>query len=148
MDIETGLTFDDVLLVPRRSAVHPKDADVTTRFSRGLALNIPLVSAAMDTVTGARMAIAMARQGGIGVLHKNLTIDEQVDRVDRVKRSESGLIQDPVTLGPDRSIREARRVMERYGISGVPVDRVIILAFVICGALAAVASILYTGRLE
>ncbi len=119
--IREGLTFDDVLLVPRRSAVHPKDADVTTRFSRGLALNIPLISAAMDTVTGARMAIAMARQGGIGVLHKNLPIDEQVDRVDRVKRSESGLIQDPVTLGPDRSIREARRVMERYGISGIPV---------------------------
>lgn len=119
--IREGLTFDDVLLVPRRSAVHPKDADVTTRFSRGLALNIPLVSAAMDTVTGARMAIAMARQGGLGVLHKNLPIDEQASRVDRVKRSESGLIQSPVTLGPDRPIREARRLMERYGISGVPV---------------------------
>lgn len=119
--IREGLTFDDVLLVPRRSAVHPKDARVSTRFSRGLALNIPLASAAMDTVTGARMAIAMARQGGIGVLHKNLPIAEQADKVDRVKRSESGLILDPVTLGPDRTIHEARRLMERYGISGVPV---------------------------
>ncbi|HUP18478.1 MAG TPA: IMP dehydrogenase [Gemmatimonadota bacterium] len=119
--IREGLTFDDVLLVPRRSAVHPRDADVSTLFCRGLELNIPLVSAAMDTVTGARMAMAMARLGGIGVLHKNLSIEEQASKVDRVKRSESGLIQNPVTLGPDRPIREARWMMERYGISGVPV---------------------------
>lgn len=119
--IREGLTFDDVLLVPRRSAVHPKETDVGTRFTRGVRLNIPLVSAAMDTVTGARMAIAIARQGGIGVLHKNLTIDQQAEKVDRVKRSESGLILSPVTLGPDRPIGEARRMMERYGISGVPI---------------------------
>jgi IMP dehydrogenase len=119
--IREGLTFDDVLLVPRFSAVHPRDVDVSTRFTRGITLNVPIVSAAMDTVTGARMAIALARAGGIGVLHKNLTIDEQAEKVDRVKRSESGLIQTPVTLGPDRPIGEARRLMTRYGISGVPV---------------------------
>ncbi|HKY60314.1 MAG TPA: IMP dehydrogenase, partial [Gemmatimonadota bacterium] len=119
--IREGLTFDDVLLVPRLSAVHPREVDVSTRFTRGITLNIPIVSAAMDTVTGARMAIALARAGGIGVLHKNLTIDEQAEKVDRVKRSESGLIQTPVTLGPDRPIGEARRLMTRYGISGVPV---------------------------
>lgn len=119
--IREGLTFDDVLLVPRYSAVHPRDVDIATRFTRGIALNVPLVSAAMDTVTGARMAMALAREGGIGVLHKNLTIEEQADRVDRVKRSESGLIQSPVTVGPDRPIGEARRLMTRYGISGVPV---------------------------
>jgi IMP dehydrogenase len=116
-----GLTFDDVLLVPRRSAVHPRDAGLRTRFSRGIELNIPLVSAAMDTVTGARMAIAMAREGGIGVIHRNMTVDEQAERVDRVKRSESGLIQHPVTIGPDRPLGEARRLMDRYSISGVPV---------------------------
>ncbi len=119
--IREGLTFDDVLLVPRHSAVHPRDVDISTRFTRGIPLKVPLVSAAMDTVTGARMAIALAREGGIGVLHKNLTVEEQADRVDRVKRSESGLIQSPVTLGPDRPIGEARRLMNRYGISGVPV---------------------------
>jgi IMP dehydrogenase len=119
--IREGLTFDDVLLVPRLSAVHPREVDVSTRFTRGITLNVPIVSAAMDTVTGARMAIALARAGGIGVLHKNLTVEEQAERVDRVKRSESGLIQTPVTLGPDRPIGEARRLMTRYGISGVPV---------------------------
>lgn len=119
--IREGLTFDDVLLAPRRSGVHPRDTDVTTRFTRGLRLNVPLVSAAMDTVTGARMAIAMAREGGIGVLHKNLDVETQAEKVDRVKRSESGLIANPVTVGPDRPIGEARRMMERYGISGVPV---------------------------
>ena len=119
--IREGLTFDDVLLAPRYSAVHPKDTDVRTRFARGIHLNIPLVSAAMDTVTGARMAIAMAREGGLGVIHKNLPIDEQAAKVDRVKRSESGLIQNPYTLGPDRPIREARRLMESRGVSGVPV---------------------------
>jgi len=116
-----GLTFDDVLLVPRRSAVHPRDADLSTRLSRGIELNIPLVSAAMDTVTGARLAIAMARQGGIGVIHRSLSIDEQAAKVDRVKRSESGLIQNPVTIGSERPIGEARRLMDRYSVSGVPV---------------------------
>jgi IMP dehydrogenase len=119
--IREGLTFDDVLLEPQRSSVHPRDTDVSTRFTRNVSLNVPLVSAAMDTVTGARMAIAIAREGGIGVLHKNLTIEQQADRVDRVKRSESGLIQKPVTLGPDRPVIEARELMQRYGISGVPV---------------------------
>ncbi|MGH7589262.1 MAG: IMP dehydrogenase [Gemmatimonadota bacterium] len=119
--IREGLTFDDVLLVPRLSAVHPREVDVSTRFTRGITLNVPIVSAAMDTVTGAKMAMALARAGGIGVLHKNLTVDEQAEKVDRVKRSESGLIQTPVTLGPDRPIGEARRLMNRYGISGVPV---------------------------
>ena len=119
--IREGLTFDDVLLPPRYSAVHPKDTDVRTRFARGVHLNIPLVSAAMDTVTGARMAIAMAREGGLGVIHKNLSIDEQAAKVDRVKRSESGMIQSPYTLGPDRPIRDARRLMETRGVSGVPV---------------------------
>ncbi|HJR52194.1 MAG TPA: IMP dehydrogenase [Gemmatimonadota bacterium] len=119
--IRDGLTFDDVLLPPRYSAVHPKDTDVRTRFARGVHLNIPLVSAAMDTVTGARMAIAMAREGGLGVIHKNLPIDEQAAKVDRVKRSESGMIQNPYTLGPERPIRDARRLMETRGVSGVPV---------------------------
>ena len=119
--IREGLTFDDVLLAPRFSAVHPKDTDVRTRFARGVNLNIPLVSAAMDTVTGARMAIAMAREGGVGVIHKNLSIEEQAAKVDRVKRSESGMIQNPYTLGPDRPIRDARRLMETRGVSGVPV---------------------------
>lgn len=119
--IREGLTFDDVLLAPRHSAVHPKDADVRTRFARGVQLNIPLISAAMDTVTGARMAIAMAREGGLGVLHKNLSIEDQAAKVDRVKRSESGMIQNPYTLGPDRPIRDARRLMETRGVSGVPV---------------------------
>jgi IMP dehydrogenase len=116
-----GLTFDDILIVPRRSAVHPQDADVRTRFARGLDLNLPIVSAAMDTVTGARMAIAMARQGGIGVVHRNLPIEAQAEEVDRVKRSESGLVQSPVTIGPDRPLGEAREIMERISISGVPV---------------------------
>jgi IMP dehydrogenase len=116
-----ALTFDDVLLVPRRSSVHPKDADVRTRFTRGVELNIPLVSAAMDTVTGARMAIAMAREGGIGVLHKNLAVEKQAEKVDRVKRSESGMIRHPVTLAPGGRVRDALRLMEEFKISGVPI---------------------------
>jgi IMP dehydrogenase len=121
--IRQGLTFDDVLLVPGHSTVHPRDVDITTRFTRGIELNTPLVSAAMDTVTGARMAVAMAREGGIGVLHKNLSIDTQAAKVDRVKRSESGLIQNPVTLEPERPIAEARQLMDQFGISGVPIVR-------------------------
>src|SRR5688500_11693178 len=119
--IREGLTFDDVLLAPRHSAVHPKDTDVRTRFARGIQLNIPLVSAAMDTVTGARMAIAIAREGGLGVIHKNLAIDDQAAKVDRVKRSESGIVQNPYTLGPDRPRSAARRLMETRGVAGVPV---------------------------
>jgi IMP dehydrogenase len=116
-----ALTFDDVLLVPRRSSVHPRDTDVRTRFTRGVALNIPVVSAAMDTVTGARLAIAMAREGGIGVLHKNLSIEKQAEKVDRVKRSESGMIRHPVTLAPTGRVRDALALMEQFKISGVPI---------------------------
>jgi IMP dehydrogenase len=120
-DMEEGLTFDDVLLVPARSDVLPAETDTTTQFTRGITLRIPLCSAAMDTVTESRLAIAIAQQGGIGVVHKNLPIDRQAEEVDRVKRSESGMIVDPVTIRPDRPVREALAVMERYKISGVPV---------------------------
>src|SRR5437773_3818298 len=116
-----ALTFDDVLLVPRHSTVHPRNRDVRARFTRGIPLNIPLVAAAMDTVTEAEMAIAIAREGGIGVIHKNMPIDRQAAEVDRVKRSESGMILHPITLGPDRPVREAVRLMERFRISGVPI---------------------------
>ena len=116
-----GLTFDDVLLVPRHSTVHPRDVKTNSRFTRTIPLNIPLVSAAMDTVTESGMAIAMARAGGIGVLHKNMAIDRQAAEVDRVKRSESGMILNPITLGPDRPLREAAALMSRFRISGVPI---------------------------
>jgi len=121
--LRTGhaLTFDDVLLVPRHSTVHPKDVSLTSRLSRCIGLNVPLVSAAMDTVTESGMAIAMARAGGAGVIHKNMTIDRQAAEVDRVKRSESGMILDPITLGPDRRLREAFTLMARFKISGVPI---------------------------
>ena len=116
-----GLAFDDVLLVPGHSTVHPRQVDVSTRLTRKIRLNVPFVSAAMDTVTEAEMAIAMARLGGIGVIHKNLPIDRQAAEVDRVKRSESGMILDPITLPPDRPIREALNLMARFKISGVPI---------------------------
>jgi len=116
-------TFDDVLLRPARSAVHPNEVDTATRFSRAIRLNVPFCSSAMDTVTESRMAIAVARAGGIGVVHKNLGIAEQAELVDRVKRSESGMIVDPVTLPPDASLRRAVEVMERFHISGVPITR-------------------------
>jgi inosine-5'-monophosphate dehydrogenase len=116
-----GLTFDDVLLVPARSAILPNEADTATQFTRGIRLNIPLCSSAMDTVTEANLAIAIAQQGGIGVIHKNLSIERQAEEVDKVKRSESGMIVDPVTIAPDRPVRDALAVMENYKISGVPV---------------------------
>jgi IMP dehydrogenase len=116
-----GLAFDDVLLVPRHSTVHPRHVNVASRFTRGIPLNIPFVSAAMDTVTESDMAIAMARLGGLGVIHKNMPIDRQVAEVDRVKRSESGMILDPITLPPDRPIRDALHLMARFKISGVPI---------------------------
>jgi len=116
-----ALTFDDVLLLPRHSTVHPRDVDVSARFTRTIPLNIPLVSAAMDTVTESEMAMAMARAGGVGVIHKNMPIERQAAEVDRVKRSESGMIRNPITLGPDRPIREAAQLMTRFKISGVPV---------------------------
>jgi IMP dehydrogenase len=116
-----ALTFDDVLLVPGHSTVHPQDADVATLLTRTVRLQIPLLSAAMDTVTESRMAIQMAREGGIGVIHKNMSIAHQADEVDRVKRSESGMILNPITLGPDARLRDAHALMARFSISGVPI---------------------------
>lgn len=116
-----ALTFDDVLLLPQRSSVLPKDVDVSTRLTRNIRINIPLVSAAMDTVTEAELAIALARQGGIGIIHRNMSIEEQAREVDKVKRSESGMIVDPITVRPWQKIREALEIMARYKISGVPV---------------------------
>ena len=116
-----GITFDDVLLVPRASEVLPSEVDVTTWFSRNIRLNIPIVSAGMDTVTESQMAIAMAREGGIGVIHKNMPVEEQASEVDRVKRSESGVIVDPFYLHPHNSVREALALMARYRISRVPI---------------------------
>ena len=118
------LTFDDVLLTPRHSLVHPKDVTTNSRFTRGIPLNVPFASAAMDTVTESDMAMAMARAGGIGVIHKNMSIDRQAAEVDRVKRSESGMILNPITLSPEGTLREAVALMRRFKISGVPiVDR-------------------------
>src|SRR5947208_2422434 len=116
-----GLTFDDVLLVPAESSVLPNDVSTATRLTRTIVLETPVVSAAMDTVTEARMAIAVAREGGIGVVHRNLPIAAQVAEVDKVKRSEAGMIVEPVTLPPDARVADALRLMERYHISGVPV---------------------------
>jgi IMP dehydrogenase len=120
-DLATALTFDDVLLVPRHSTVVPTQVDITTRLTRNIRLSVPLVSAAMDTVTESRLAIAMAQQGGIGVIHKNLSIEEQASEVDRVKRSESGMIVNPITLSPTNRIYEALELMKKYSISGVPI---------------------------
>jgi IMP dehydrogenase len=116
-----GLTFDDVLLVPAESHVLPNDVSTVTRLTPAIALNIPLVSAAMDTVTEARLAIALARAGGMGIVHRNLSIEDQVAEVDKVKRSESGMIVEPVTLAPTNTVAEALELMERYRISGVPI---------------------------
>jgi IMP dehydrogenase len=119
--LATALTFDDVLLVPQHSEVLPAQVDISTRFTRGIRLNVPIVSAAMDTVTESRLAIAMAQLGGIGIIHKNLSIEEQAAEVDRVKRSESGMIVNPITLSPTNSIAEALELMKSYRISGVPI---------------------------
>ncbi len=116
-----ALTFDDVLLLPAHSRIMPADADTTTRLSRHLALRVPLVSSAMDTVTEARMAIAMARNGGVGVLHRNLSVEDQAQQADMVKRSEAGMITNPVTCGPDATVAEVEALCARYRISGVPV---------------------------
>lgn len=121
--IPEGLTFDDVLLIPAHSQVLPRDVNLTTRLSRNIPLKIPLVSAAMDTVTEARTAIAMAREGGIGIIHKNFTIYEQALEVDKVKKSESGMIVDPITMRPNQKIREALDIMAKYRISGVPITK-------------------------
>ena len=119
--LATALTFDDVLLVPQHTEVLPYQVDVSTQFTRHIRLNVPLVSAAMDTVTESRLAIAMAQHGGLGVIHKNLSIEEQASEVDRVKRSESGMIVDPITLSPRHRIHEALDLMKKYRISGVPI---------------------------
>ena len=119
--MKEALTFDDVLLVPQLSSVLPRDVNITSRLTKNIRLNIPLISAAMDTVTESQMAIAMARHGGIGVIHKNLSIENHVREVDRVKRSESGMILDPVTISSDKTIREALDIMAHFHISGVPV---------------------------
>jgi len=119
--IGTGITFDDVLLVPAKSSVAPAEADTQTQLTKKIQLNIPIVSAAMDTVTEAELAIALARHGGIGIVHKNMTAEKHAGEVDRVKRSESGVITNPITLGPDQTIRDALTVMKKYRISGVPV---------------------------
>src|SRR6187397_1847575 len=120
-DITEGLTFDDVLLIPDRSDVLPSHTDTATQFTRNIRLQIPRCSAAMDTVTEAALAIALAQQGGIGVIHKNLSVERQAEEVDKVKRSESGMIVDPITILPTKPVREALQIMERYHISGVPV---------------------------
>jgi IMP dehydrogenase len=119
--VDAALTFDDVLLSPRHSLVRPRDVETKSRFTRKIPLNVPFASAAMDTVTESEMAMAMARAGGIGVIHKNMSIDRQAAEVDRVKRSESGIILNPITLSPDATIREAVTLMNRFRISGVPI---------------------------
>jgi IMP dehydrogenase len=121
--IPEGLTFDDVLLLPGKSSVLPTQADTRTCLSRNVPLNIPIVAAAMDTVTDSRLAIAIARQGGIGFIHRNMSIERQAEEVDRVKRSESGMIVDPVTIAPEMSVRQALEIMTKYRVSGLPVTR-------------------------
>ncbi|MED5474551.1 MAG: IMP dehydrogenase [Candidatus Neomarinimicrobiota bacterium] len=118
---QKALTFDDVLLIPQKSNIVPKDVLLTTKLTKNLNLNIPLISAAMDTVTETKMAIAMAREGGLGVIHKNLSIDKQADMVDQVKRSESGMIIDPLTISSDKCLKDALELMAKYKISGIPI---------------------------
>jgi IMP dehydrogenase len=121
LDIKEGLTFDDVLIVPAASDVSPQEAEVGTRFSRNIPLCVPVISAAMDTVTSSRMAIAMAQQGGLGIIHRNMSVELQAEEVDKVKRHESGMIVDPITMRPEEMIEKAIEVMKRYRISGLPV---------------------------
>ena len=121
--VKEGLTFDDVLLIPQASDVLPSDVDLRTKLSDKIKLNLPLISAAMDTVTESRMAIAMAREGGLGIIHKNMSIEEQATHVDRVKRSEHGVITDPFFLEPDNLVKDALKLMEKYRISGVPITK-------------------------
>jgi IMP dehydrogenase len=121
LNIKDGLTFDDILLIPQESNILPREVDLSTQLTSNIRLNIPIISAAMDCVTECRMAIAMAREGGIGIIHKNLTIKEQAGEVDKVKKSESGMISDPITLHPDQKIHEALEIMKKYRISGLPI---------------------------
>src|SRR5437667_9444852 len=119
--LHDGITFDDVLLLPARSDFVPAEADTHSRLTRGIDLNIPLISAPMDTVTEAALAIALAQEGGIGIIHKNLSIENQAREVEKVKRSENGVIVDPITLPPSATVGLARRVMREYNVSGVPI---------------------------
>src|SRR5205085_8785546 len=116
-----GITFDDVLLEPGYSDVLPKDVDVRTQLTRNIRLNIPILSSPMDTVTESELAIALAQEGGIGIIHKNMSIPQQTREVDKVKRSENGIITDPITLPPDQTVGTAKRLMEQHNISGVPI---------------------------
>jgi IMP dehydrogenase len=119
--VKEGLTFDDVLLEPAKSEILPRDVDLSTRLSETLQLNIPILSAGMDTVTEAEMAVAMARYGGLGIIHKNMSVSDQAEHVDRVKRSESGVITNPFYLSPDNQVYDAEHLMGKYRISGVPI---------------------------
>ena len=121
LKIEEALTFDDVLLIPAKSSILPREVDVTTLLTPEIKLNIPILSAAMDTVTESNLAVALAREGGIGILHKNMSIERQCEEVDKVKRSESGMIKDPVTLSPDKTIGDALELMKKYSVSGIPI---------------------------
>src|SRR5207248_1134574 len=121
--VPEALTFDDVLLLPARSDVVPATANTQTQLTRNIRLNIPVISAAMDTVTESHMAIALAQQGGIGIIHRNLAVDQQAEEVDKVKRSESGMIVDPVTMSPEMKVSDALEMMRKYKISGVPVTK-------------------------
>ena len=121
--IKTAYTFDDVLLVPNKSEILPNEVSLKTKLTKKISLNIPLMSASMDTVTESKMAIAMAREGGIGIIHKNMTIAEQAMEVDRVKRQENGVITDPIFLNEDNTVKQALELMAKYRISGVPVTR-------------------------
>src|SRR5262245_47276150 len=121
--LPVGLTFDDVLLIPAESSVLPRDIDVSTRLTERITLNIPLVSAAMDTVTESRTAIAMAQEGGIGIIHRNMPVGAQAAEVEKVKKFESGTISDPITVAPEQKISEAQEIMRKYRISGLPVTK-------------------------
>jgi IMP dehydrogenase len=119
--VKDALTFDDLLLLPAESNILPRDVDTTTLLTKKITLNIPIVSAAMDTVTESRTAICMAQEGGIGIIHRNMSIERQSIEVDKVKKSESGMIVDPITIEPDRKVSDALALMNQYSISGVPV---------------------------
>src|SRR3982750_2280868 len=119
--LQDGITFDDVLLIPARSDFVPNDADTRTRLTRAIEINIPLISAPMDTVTESALAIALAQEGGIGIIHKNMPAAAQAREVEKVKRSENGVIVDPITLPPNATVGEARRIMREYNVSGIPI---------------------------
>ena len=123
IEIKEALTFDDILLIPQESDVLPKDTNISTKLTREISLNIPLISAAMDTVTESRLAIGIAREGGIGIIHKNMTPEEQAIEVKRVKKSESGMIVNPITMEPELKIYDALEVMKKYDISGLPITK-------------------------